>query len=111
MAKVTYLGPIATVKGYLHDNKLVYKHNSIPNGNGETIDYTARQGKRTTPYSATEIARQNRFKTLAGMVKTKMNSTDIAALRASWRLVKSTYPSFRKYLWALSAQELDDQGN
>ena len=66
MSKVVFLDPIDHVSGKLSKkSRVTYCYRSNSNEAGEDRKYTQIRGKRSTPYTAAELARFDKFAAVA----------------------------------------------
>ena len=103
MAKVKYEGPVKSVSGKLSkDSKVIYKVRRAATSNKEMLAnpyFTAKQGVRSTPYTAAEKTRQTRFAKICEETTKRLNDAglkdaDMAAFKA-----QTQYTTLRQYVW------------
>ena len=76
MSKVVFLDPIDHVSGKLSKKSRVtycYRHAGLSE-HGEERKYTQIRGKRSTPYTAAELARFDKFSAVAKAVAKKLRN-------------------------------------
>ena len=95
MSKVVFLDPIDHVSGKLSKRSRVtycYKQEN-------DRKFTQIRGKRTTPYSADELARFDKFAAVSRAVAAVMhNPTSLQTAQTEFA-AQTTYKKLRDYLW------------
>ena len=75
MSKVVFLDPIDHVSGKLSKkSRVTYCYRANSNEAGEERKYTQIRGKRSTPYTAAELARFDKFSAVAKAVAAVMKN-------------------------------------
>ena len=95
MSKVYFLDPIDHVSGKLSKKSRVtymYKADS-------DRKYTQIRGKRTTPYSADELARFAKFSTVSKAVANVMTTPNLLQVAQTEFAAQTTYRKLRDYIW------------
>ena len=103
MAQVTYLSPVRTVSGKISkSDKVIYQVRTAPTSNPSMIAnpcYTSIYGKRTTPYSASEIAYQTRFGKIAKATLERLSDPTKKAQDQAAFKAQTQYTTLRQYVW------------
>lgn len=111
MAKVVYIAPVKEVSGKLSKkDRVIYQVRKAPTSNQEMIAnpcYTSAYSKRSTLFSATEVAYQTRFgkvakATTARLADPSKKAQDQAAFKA-----QSEYKTLRQYVWHQCSAEIE----
>ena len=100
MSKVVFMDPIDHISGKLsRKSRVTYCFR--PNSGEEMIDrrYTQIRGKRTTPYSADELARFDKFAAVAQAVATVMHNPQSLQTAQTEFAAQTTYKKLRNYVW------------
>ena len=98
--------------GHKHGSYLIMTHRTAPTTNTACSRIYIRglsSVTRSTPFTAEDLARQLRFKTVSAAVAARMKDpakmiTDQASFNA-----QSTYKTMKSYLWALEKATYDQQ--
>ncbi len=100
MSKVVFLDPIDHVSGKLSKkSRVTYCYRSNSNEAGEDRKYTQIRGKRSTPYTAAELARFDKFAAVARSTAAVMkNPASLATAQTEFN-AQSTYKKLRNYVW------------
>ena len=95
MAQVVYLDPIDHVSGKLSKkSRVTYMYNSDTDRK-----YTQIRGKRTTPYTAAELARFDKFAAVSRATANVMKSLpDLQVAQTEFK-AQTTYKKLRSYVW------------
>lgn len=103
MAQINYLPPVKSVSGKLgKGDKVIYYVRKAATSNLKMLEnpyYSALAGKRSTPYSSTEIAAQTRFGNICRQTQIRLTdptkkAEDLAAFKA-----QSVHKTLRQYVW------------
>ena len=95
MAQVVYLDPIDHVSGKLSKkSRVTYMYKADTDRK-----YTQIRGKRTTPYSADELARFEKFSTVSKAVANVMTTPNLLQVAQTEFAAQSTYNKLRNYVW------------
>ena len=101
MSKVTFLDPIDHVSGKLSKKSRVtycYRHPGLSE-KGEDRRYTQIRGKRSTPYTAAELARFDKFAAVARSTAAVMKNPQSLQTAMTEFQAQSTYKKLRNYVW------------
>ncbi len=109
MSKVVFMDPIDHVSGKLSKNSRVtycYRHPGLSE-KGEDRKYTQIRGKRSTPYTAAELARFDKFSAVAKAVAAVMKNPAALVMKNPAALqtaqaefaAQTTFKKLRNYLW------------
>ena len=101
MSKVTFLDPIDHVSGKLSKNSRVtycFRPASMSE-HGEERKYTQIRGKRSTPYTAAELARFDKFSAVAKAVAAVMKNPAALQTAQAEFAAQTTFKKLRNYLW------------
>ncbi len=100
MSKVVFLDPIDHVSGKLSKkSRVTYCYRSNSNEAGEDRKYTQIRGKRSTPYTAAELARFDKFAAVARSTAAVMkNPASLATAQTEFN-AQTTYKKLRNYVW------------
>ena len=100
MSKVVFLDPIDHVSGKLSKkSRVTYCYRSNSNEAGEDRKYTQIRGKRSTPYTAAELARFDKFAAVARSTAAVMkNPASLATAQTEFN-AQTTYKNLRNYVW------------
>ena len=95
MAQVVYLDPIDHVSGKLSKkSRVTYMYKADTDRK-----YTQIRGKRTTPYTAAELARFDKFAAVARSTAAVMkNPASLATAQTEFN-AQTTYRKLRSYVW------------
>ena len=95
MSKVYFLDPIDHVSGKLSKkSRVTYMYKSDTDRK-----YTQIRGKRTTPYTAAELARFDKFASVSRAVAAVMkNPTSLNTAQTEFK-AQTTYRKLRDYVW------------
>ena len=101
MSKVVFMDPIDHVSGKLSKNSRVtylYRPAALSE-HGEDRRFTQIRGKRSTPYTAAELARFDKFSAVAKAVAAVMkNPASLQTAQAEFA-AQTTFKKLRNYLW------------
>lgn len=111
MAKIIYIDPVKSVSGKLSKkSKVCYMVRRAATSNLEMIQnpcYTAVCGKRSTPFSAAEIAYQTRFGKVAKAVTARLaDPSKKAADQAAFK-THTEFKTLRQYVWHQCSAEVE----
>ena len=100
MSKVVFLDPIDHVSGKLSKkSRVTYCYRPNSNEAGEDRRYTQIRGKRSTPYTAAELARFDKFAAVARSTAAVMkNPASLATAQTEFN-AQTTYKKLRNYVW------------
>ena len=100
MSKVVFLDPIDHVSGKLSKkSRVTYCYRSNSNEAGEDRKYTQIRGKRSTPYTAAELARFDKFAAVARSTAAVLkNPASLATAQTEFN-AQTTYKKLRNYVW------------
>ena len=100
MSKVVFLDPIDHVSGKLSKkSRVTYCYRSNSNEAGEDRKYTQIRGKRSTPYTAAELARFDKFAAVARATSAVLkNPASLATAQTEFN-AQTTYKKLRNYVW------------
>ena len=100
MSKVVFLDPIDHVSGKLSKkSRVTYCYRANSNEAGEDRKYTQIRGKRSTPYTAAELARFDKFAAVARSTAAVMkNPASLATAQTEFN-AQTTYKKLRNYVW------------
>ena len=100
MSKVVFLDPIDHVSGKLSKkSRVTYCFRANSNEAGEDRKYTQIRGKRSTPYTAAELARFDKFAAVARSTAAVMkNPASLATAQTEFN-AQTTYKKLRNYVW------------
>ena len=101
MSKVVFMDPIDHVSGKLSKNSRVtycYRPASMSE-HGEERKYTQIRGKRSTPYTAAELARFDKFSAVAKAVAAVMKNPAALQTAQAEFAAQTTFKKLRNYLW------------
>ena len=95
MSKVVFLDPVDHVSGKLSKkSRVTYCYRSESDRK-----YTQIRGKRTTPYTADELARFDKFASVSRAVAAVMkNPTSLNTAQTEFK-AQTTYKKLRDYVW------------
>ena len=100
MSKVVFLDPIDHVSGKLSKkSRVTYCYRSNSNEAGEDRKYTQIRGKRSTPYTAAELARFDKFAAVARSTAAVMKNPSSLATAQTEFNAQHTYKKLRNYVW------------
>lgn len=101
MAQVTYLDPIDHVSGKLSKKSRVTYCFRPASANEQGIErrYTQIRGKRTTPYTAAELARFDKFAAVSRAVADVMHNPHTLNTAMTEFQAQTTYRKLRNYIW------------
>lgn len=100
MSKVVFLDPIDHVSGKLSKkSRVTYCYRSNSNEAGEDRRYTQIRGKRTTPYTAAELARFDKFSAVSRATAAVMKNPQSLQTAMTEFQAQSTYKKLRSYVW------------
>ena len=100
MSKVVFLDPIDHVSGKLSKkSRVTYCYRSNSNEAGEDRKYTQIRGKRSTPYTAAELARFDKFSAVAKAVAAVMKNPAALQTAQAEFAAQTTFKKLRNYLW------------
>ena len=100
MATVVYLDPIDHVSGKLSKkSRITYCYRPNSNDAGDDRRYTQIRGRRTTPYTAAELARFEKFAAVSRATANVMKSLpDLQVAQTEFK-AQTTYKKLRSYVW------------
>ena len=100
MSKVVFLDPIDHVSGKLSKkSRVTYCYRANSNESGEDRKYTQIRGKRSTPYTAAELARFDKFSAVAKSTAAVLkNPASLATAQTEFN-AQTTYKKLRNYVW------------
>ena len=100
MSKVVFLDPIDHVSGKLSKrSRVTYCFRANSNEAGEDRKYTQIRGKRSTPYTAAELARFDKFAAVARATSAVLkNPASLATAQTEFN-AQTTYKKLRNYVW------------
>ena len=100
MSKVVFLDPIDHVSGKLSKkSRVTYCFRANSNEAGEDRKYTQIRGKRSTPYTAAELARFDKFAAVARSTAAVLkNPASLATAQTEFN-AQTTYKKLRNYVW------------
>ena len=100
MSKVVFLDPIDHVSGKLSKkSRVTYCYRPNSNESGEDRKYTQIRGKRSTPYTAAELARFDKFAAVARSTAAVLkNPASLATAQTEFN-AQTTYKKLRNYVW------------
>ncbi len=100
MSKVVFLDPIDHVSGKLSKrSRVTYCYRANSNEAGEDRKYTQIRGKRSTPYTAAELARFDKFSAVAKSTAAVLkNPASLATAQTEFN-AQTTYKKLRNYVW------------
>ena len=100
MAQVTYLDPIDHVSGKLsRKSRVTYCYRANSNEAGDDRKYTQIRGKRSTPYTAAELARFDKFAAVARSTAAVMKNPASLNTAMTEFQAQTTYKKLRNYVW------------
>ena len=100
MSKVVFLDPIDHVSGKLSKkSRVTYCYRANSNEAGEERKYTQIRGKRSTPYTAAELARFDKFSAVAKAVAAVMKNPAALQTAQAEFAAQTTFKKLRNYLW------------
>ena len=100
MSKVVFLDPIDHVSGKLSKkSRVTYCYRANSNEAGEDSRYTQIRGKRSTPYTAAELARFDKFASVARSTAAVMKNPQSLQTAMTEFQAQSTYKKLRSYVW------------
>ena len=101
MAQVTYLDPIDHVSGKLSKKSRVTYCFRPASANEQGIErrYTQIRGKRTTPYTAAELARFDKFASVSRSTANVMKTPNLLNVAMTEFAAQTTYKKLRSYVW------------
>ena len=100
MSKVVFLDPIDHVSGKLsRKSRVTYCYRQNSNEAGDDRKYTQIRGKRTTPYTAAELARFDKFAAVARSTAAVMKNPASLNTAMTEFQAQSTYKKLRNYVW------------
>ena len=100
MSKVVFLDPIDHVSGKLsRKSRVTYCFRSNSNEAGEDRRFTQIRGKRSTPYTAAELARFDKFAAVAKAVAQVLKNPSSLQTAQTEFAAQSTYKKLRNYVW------------
>ena len=100
MSKVVFLDPIDHVSGKLSKkSRVTYCYRANSNESGEDRKYTQIRGKRSTPYTAAELARFDKFAAVARSTAAVMKNPASLNTAMTEFQAQSTYKKLRNYVW------------
>ena len=101
MSRVVFLDPVDHVSGKLSKKSRVtycYRHPGLSE-KGEDRRYTQIRGKRSTPYTAAELARFDKFSAVAKAVAAVMKNPAALQTAQAEFAAQTTFKKLRNYLW------------
>ncbi len=109
MAKVTYINPIAFLRGKIGKKEpIVYKRLNTANKDGENTNFTQVYVKpEPHALSAAETETRTRFKAISARVRTAYSTESTLRSYKAQFAVQSTYKSLRKFIWEAEAALYD----
>ena len=100
MSKVVFLDPIDHVSGKLaKKTRTTYCFRPNANEAGDDRRFTQIRGKRTTPYSADELARFDKFAAVSQAVAAVMHNPQSLQTAQTEFAAQTTYKKLRNYVW------------
>ena len=100
MSKVVFLDPIDHVSGKLSKkSRVTYCFRANSNEAGEDRKYTQIRGKRSTPYTAAELARFDKFAAVARSTAAVMKNPASLNTAMTEFQAQTTYKKLRNYVW------------
>ena len=100
MSKVVFLDPIDHVSGKLSKkSRVTYCYRPNSNEAGEDRRYTQIRGKRSTPYTAAELARFDKFAAVAKATAQVLKNPASLQTAQTEFAAQSTYKKLRNYVW------------
>ena len=100
MSKVVFLDPIDHVSGKLsRKSRVTYCYRPNSNEAGEDRRFTQIRGKRSTPYTAAELARFDKFAAVAKAVAQVLKTPSSLQTAQTEFAAQSTYKKLRNYVW------------
>ena len=100
MSRVAFLDPVDHVSGKLSRKSRVtycYRANSDEAGNDRR--YTQIRSKRTTPYTAAELARFDKFASVSRSTANVMKNPKLLQTAMTEFQAQTTYRKLRNYVW------------
>ena len=100
MSRVAFLDPVYHVSGKLSRKSRVtycYRANSDEAGNDRR--YTQIRSKRTTPYTAAELARFDKFASVSRSTANVMKNPTLLQTAMTEFQAQTTYRKLRNYVW------------
>lgn len=100
MSRVAFLDPVDHVSGKLSRKSRVtycYRANSDEAGNDRR--YTQIRSKRTTPYTAAELARFDKFASVSRSTANVMKNPTLLQTAMTEFQAQTTYRKLRNYVW------------
>ena len=100
MSRVAFLDPVDHVSGKLSRKSRVtycYRANSDEAGNDRR--YTQIRSKRTTPYTAAELARFDKFASVSRSTAHVMKNPTLLQTAMTEFQAQTTYRKLRNYVW------------
>ena len=95
MAQVVYLDPIDHVSGKLSKkSRVTYMYKADTDRK-----YTQIRGKRTTPYTAAELARFDKFASVSRSTANVMKTPNLLNVAMTEFAAQTTYKKLRSYVW------------
>ena len=95
MAQVVYLDPIDHVSGKLSKkSRVTYMYKADTDRK-----YTQIRGKRTTPYTAAELARFDKFASVSRSTANVMKNPTLLQTAMTEFQAQTTYRKLRNYVW------------
>ena len=95
MSKVVFLDPIDHVSGKLSKkSRVTYMYKSDTDRK-----YTQIRGKRTTPYTAAELARFDKFASVSRSTANVMKNPTLLQTAMTEFQAQTTYRKLRSYVW------------
>ena len=100
MSKVVFLDPIDHVSGKLSKkSRVTYCYRANSNEAGEDRKYTQIRGKRSTPYTAAELARFDKFAAVARSTAAVMKNPASLNTAMTEFQAQTTYKKLRNCVW------------
>ena len=100
MSKVVFLDPIDHVSGKLSKkSRVTYCYRANSNEAGEDRRYTQIRGKRSTPYTAAELARFDKFAAVSQSTAAVMKNPQSLQTAMTEFQAQSPYKKLRSYVW------------
>ena len=100
MSKVVFLDPIDHVSGKLsRKSRVTYCYRQNSNEAGDDRKYTQIRGKRSTPYTAAELARFDKFAAVARSTAAVMKNPASLNTAMTEFQAQTTYKKLRNYVW------------
>ena len=100
MSRVHFLDPIDYISGKIaRKTRVTYCYRANSNEAGEDRKYTQIRGKRSTPYTAAELARFDKFAAVARSTAAVLkNPASLATAQTEFN-AQTTYKKLRNYVW------------